>query len=81
MGSVGKMLFGIGNNPTTPEPEPLPKQSDQEPEAEAARNAELRKIKARRSMSGTLLSNPLDGSASSTTSGINPQGLLGRPGA
>lgn len=77
MGSV-KKLFGFGNTSiATPEPAPLPKESDQEPEAEAARNEALRKIKARRSMSGTLLRNPLGGSAT-TTSSANPQGLLGR---
>lgn len=73
MGGVKKLFSS--ETPSLPDPEPLPKESDQEPEAEAARDEEQRKIKARRSMSGTLLSNPLTSNASG-----NAGGLLGRSG-
>ena len=50
-----------------------------EPEAETVRESERRKIKARRAMSGTLLTSPLgvNGSSGGSSGGSGP-GLLGR---
>lgn len=74
MGGVKKLFSSSA--PELPDPAPLPNEADQEPEAEAVRDDERRKIRARRSMSGTLLSNPIAGNAPTGNAG----GLLGRSG-
>lgn len=77
-GLIGS-LFGGGG---MPEPEPvkyesLPTAEAGEPEAEAVRDAEARRNRARaQGVRSTLLSNPLGGSGSAS----NPAGLLGRGG-
>ena len=61
---------------------PMPTRAEAaDPESESARESERRKIKARRAMSGTLLTSPLGvngSSGSSGGSGSSGPGLLGR---
>ena len=67
-------LFGGGyDEPEMPETEPMPSSEEQEPVSKAAREEERRKIRARRGMSGTLLTSPLG-----TTGSVPSGGLLGR---
>lgn len=79
MGSVVSSIFGGGQKYSAPDPvqyDPVPvRETEAEPESSAVRDAERRKLQARRSMSGTLLTSPLgtSGTASSAASG-----LLGR---
>ena len=69
-------LFGGGYKaPKVTESEPIPVREDEvEPVSKAVREAEQRKIRARRGMSGTLLTSPL-GTSGSSYSGSG--GLLG----
>lgn len=76
MGGVVESIFGGGYDaPDTPEYDPVPvREEAKEPESKAVREAERRKIKARRAMSGTLLTSPLG----TTGGGSGGSGLLGR---
>ncbi|MBQ9407266.1 MAG: hypothetical protein IJU37_11100 [Desulfovibrio sp.] len=68
-------LFGGGgyDAPEVPEVEPMPSSEEKEPVGKAVREEERRRIRARRGMSGTLLTSPLG-----TTGGSRSGGLLGR---
>lgn len=85
MGGIVSSLFGAGQNYETPDPvsyDPMPTRAEAaDPESESARESERRKIKARRAMSGTLLTSPLGVNGSSGRSGgsgSSGPGLLGR---
>ena len=62
MGSVVSSIFG-GQKYSAPDPvqyDPVPvRETEAEPESAAVRDAERRKLQARRGMSGTLLTSPL----------------------
>lgn len=77
MGSAISSIFG-GGGYSAPDPvqyDPAPaRETAQEPESSAVRNEEKRKLKARRGLSGTLLTSPL-GTTDDKSSG---NGLLGR---
>lgn len=82
MGGVVEGIFGgSSKSPSTPDYEPVPvREEESEPESKAVREAEQRKLKARRGMSGTLLTSPLgtsggSGGGSGSSAG---SGLLGR---
>lgn len=79
MGGAISSLFG-GGGYDAPEPvqyDPVPvREAESEPESRAVREAERRKLRARRSMSGTLLTSPLTSSLG--RSGNTTSGLLGR---
>lgn len=76
-------MGGLFSAPSTPSVAPAPvveaapTEQEQEPETAAVRDEETRKIKARRSMSGTVLTSPLG-----TTGAVNSLGssLLGQSG-
>ncbi len=73
MGSV----FGGGGyeSPDIPQQDPIPvRENEVEPVSKAVREAEQRKIRARRGMSGTLLTSPLGTTGFQYSGG----GLLGR---
>jgi len=76
MGSVVSGLFGGGyKSPDPVQYDPVPvREAESEPESAAVRNAEQRKLKARRAMSGTLLTSKL---GTSGTSNDMASGLLG----
>lgn len=78
MGGVVSSIFGGGYE--APDPvkyDPVPvRETAQEPESEAVRNEERRKLKARRGMSGTLLTSPLG--TTGATGQAAGSGLLGR---
>lgn len=81
MGGGGGFL-GLGGSgmstPDYPEPEPVPvRENEAEPVSRAVREAEQRKIRARRGMGGTILTSPL-GTTGTGYSGSG--GLLGRSG-
>lgn len=82
MGGVISSIFGGGqqSSPTVvvPEAEVMPTEQAQEPEAQAVRDEEQRKIRARRGMAGTVLTSPLG-----MTGGVGSLGnsLLGRSGS
>lgn len=78
MGGVVSGIFGSSHSsPSTPDYEPVPvREEESEPESKAAREAERRKLKARRGMSGTLLTSPLGVSGGTGKTGAS--GLLGR---
>ena len=75
LGGLISSLFGGGyDEPSVPETTPLPQREEEaEPVSRAVRDAEQRKLRARRGMSGTLLTSPLG-----TTGGSSNNGLLGR---
>lgn len=80
MGSVISSIFGGGNQyeaPETPAQEPIPvRETAKEPESEAVRSEEQRKIKARRAGTyGNILTSPL-GTTGQTNNNAN--GILGR---
>lgn len=83
MGGIVSSLFGAGQQYEAPDPieyDPMPTRTEAaDPEAESVRESERRKIKARRAMSGTLLTSPLgvNGSSGGSSGGSGP-GLLGR---
>ncbi|MBD5608315.1 MAG: hypothetical protein HDQ93_06715 [Desulfovibrio sp.] len=61
MGGAISSIFGGGySEPETPEikQQPIPEQ-EKEPVSQAVRDAERRKLAARRGMSGTILTSPL----------------------
>lgn len=74
MGSVVSGIFGGGSaGSSAPDVEPMPvRENEAEAESKAARDEEKRKIKARRGMSGTILTSPLG------ATGENGGGILGR---
>ena len=77
MGGAVSSLFGGGYNAPDPvkyDPAPA-RETAQEPESEAVRNEEKRKLRARRGMSGTLLTSPL-GTTGASSGGSS--GILGR---
>lgn len=77
MGDAFSGLFGGGYKaPPAPEVDPIPvREAESEPESQAVRDAERRKLLARRGMSGTLLTSPLGVNGGTTNGG---SGLLGR---
>lgn len=77
MGTLFSSLFGTYQAPsiTTYTTEPLPSRTTIEPESNAIRNEEQRKIRARRLMSGTILTSPL---GTATNSNTASNGMLGR---
>lgn len=83
MGGIVSSIFGMGQQYEAPDPikyDPMPTRAEAaDPESESARESERRKIKARRAMSGTLLTSPLgvNGSSGGSSGGSGP-GLLGR---
>lgn len=81
-GGIGG-LFGLGGGmetPDYPEPEPVPvREAEVEPVSKAVREAEQRKNRARRGMSGTILTSPL-GTTGSSSSYKGSGGLLGHSG-
>lgn len=79
MGSVVSSIFGGGYEAPDPvEYDPLPNRTaSTDPEAQAVRDGEKRKIKSRRAMGGTLLTSPL-GVNGGTSGGNSGPGLLGR---
>lgn len=78
MGSVVSSIFG-GPSYKAPDPvqyDPVPvREAEAEPESAAVRDAERRKLQARRGMSGTLLTSPL---GTAGTASPAATGLLGR---
>ena len=85
MGSFVSSLFGGGASysaPSAPDYDPVPvREAEADPESASVRDAERRKLRARRGMGGTLLTSPLG--VNGTTGGANPSsvgGLLGRNG-
>ncbi len=81
MGGVVDSLFGGGYDaPDTPDYDPVPvREQAAEPASRAVREAERRKLKARRAMSGTLLTSPLGTTGGgSGVGGSGGSGLLGR---
>ena len=94
MGSFVSSLFGGGASysaPSAPDYDPVPvREAEADPESASVRDAERRKLRARRGMSGTLLTSPLGvngttgGTTGGTTVGATPSlsvgGLLGRSG-
>ena len=81
MGGGGGFL-GLGGSMSTPdypESEPVPvREAEVDPVSKAVREAEQRKIRARRGMSGTILTSPLGTTGSSSYKGSG--GLLGHSG-
>lgn len=80
MGGIFSGLFGGGSHgPSviTYEAEDAPKEEEQEAESAALRDEELRKLKRRRQMGGTVLTSPLGTTGSVASTG---SGLLGRRG-
>ncbi len=80
MGGIFSGLFGGGSHgPSviTYEAEDAPKEAEQEAESAALRDEELRKLKRRRQMGGTVLTSPLGTTGSVASTG---SGLLGRRG-
>lgn len=80
MGGIFSGLFGGGSHgPSviTYEAEEAPKEAEQEAESTALRDEELRKLKRRRQMGGTVLTSPLGTTGSVASTG---SGLLGRRG-
>ncbi len=70
---MGSIFGGSYEAPEVPATTPLPSTSEtQEPVSKSVREEERRRLRARRSMSGTLLTSPL-GTSSNTANG-----LLGR---
>lgn len=88
MGGVAETigsLFGAGKSPSVSVPtyEPVPvREAESEPESMAVRESERRKLRARRGMSGTLLTSPLGvagmSGAAGASGGTVASGLLGR---
>ena len=80
MGSAISSIFGGGQKApsiSSPAYDPVPvREAEVEAESSAVRDAERRKVQARRGMSGTLLTSPLG--TMGTTSAVG--GLLGRSG-
>ena len=82
MGSFVSSLFGGGASysaPSAPDYDPVPvREAEADPESASVRDAERRRLRARRGMGGTLLTSPLG------VNGTNPSpsvgGLLGRNG-
>ena len=82
MGSFVNTLFGGGASysaPSAPDYDPVPvREAEADPESASVRDAERRRLRARRGMGGTLLTSPLG------VNGTNPSpsvgGLLGRNG-
>ena len=73
---MGSIFGGSYEAPEIPETTPMPSSSEsQEPVSKSVREEERRRLRARRSMSGTLLTSPL-GTNSNSANG--PSGLLGR---
>lgn len=76
MGGAISSIFGGGGyeapDPVQYDPAPA-RETAQEPESAVVRNEERRKLRARRSLSGTLLTSPLG-----TTNSDSGSGLLGR---
>lgn len=86
MGSVVGTLFGGGQKYEAPAPvqyDPVPvREAEAEPESLAVRDAERRRLQARRGMSGALLTSPLGAGGASgslgSSGGSGASGLLGR---
>lgn len=85
MGGIVSGIFGGGGGYSAPDPvryDPIPvRENESEPESQAVREAERRKLRARRGMSGTLLTSPLgvNGGVSGNAGGPGASnGLLGR---
>ena len=88
MGGVAETigsLFGVSKSPSVSAPtyEPVPvREAEAEPESMAVRESERRKLRARRGMSGTLLTSPLGvagmSGAAGASGGTGASGLLGR---
>lgn len=85
MGSVISGIFGgtSYSAPSAPSYDPIPaRESEAEPESAAVRDAERRKLRARRGLSGTLLTSPLgvNGLTAGASGASGTAGLLGRNG-
>lgn len=82
MGGIVSGIFGGGGGYSAPDPvryDPVPvRENENEPESQAVREAERRKLRARRGMSGTLLTSPL-GVSGGVNGGVS--GNAGGPGA
>lgn len=89
MGGIVSGILGGGGGYSAPDPvryDPVPvRENENEPESQAVREAERRKLRARRGMSGTLLTSPLgvsggvSGNATGNAGGnAGGGGLLGR---
>ncbi len=77
MGGAISSIFGGGYDAPDPvQYDPVPvREAESEPESRAVREAERRKLRARRSMGGTLLTSPLTTTLGGSTGN---SGLLGR---
>ena len=86
MGSFVNTLFGGGASysaPSAPDYDPVPvREAEADPESASVRDAERRRLRARRGMGGTLLTSPLgvNGTTGSATASPSVGGLLGRNG-
>ena len=86
MGSFVSSLFGGGASysaPSAPDYDPVPvREAEADPESASVRDAERRKLRARRGMGGTLLTSPrgVTGPTGSATASPSVGGLLGRNG-
>lgn len=70
---MGSLFGGSYEAPEVPEVSPMPSSAEsEEPVSKAVREEERRRLRARRSMSGTLLTSPLG------TNSNSANGLLGR---
>lgn len=77
MGSAIGSIFGVQKAPSISSPsyDPVPvREAEVEAESSAVRDAERRKLQARRGMSGTLLTSPLGVTGTAPAA----SGLLGR---
>ena len=77
MGSAIGSIFGVQKAPSISSPsyDPVPvREAEVEAESNAVRDAERRKLQARRGMSGTLLTSPLGATGTAPAA----SGLLGR---
>ncbi len=86
MGSFVSSLFGGGASysaPSAPDYDPVPvREAEADPESASVRDAERRKLRARRGMGGTLLTSPLgvNGTTGGANASLSVGGLLGRNG-
>lgn len=80
MGGAISAIFGGGyDEPDPVKYDPVPvRENEQEPVSASVRDAEQRKIRQRRAMSGTLLTSPLGVSGSGSSGSSGGSGLLGR---
>lgn len=81
-GGIISSIFGGGSQPSAPKVQEVEykaapvRESEQEAESKSVRDTETRKLKARRGMSGTILTSPL-GTGGGESGGAG-SGMLGR---